>query len=275
LAAFKIAQIGYILLLDAMDAADPEYGTVMARAFARFQEMGLKTTVDVVSEDSDRFTRLVTPALRYVDYLILNEFEAGRTFLRCSVCDKIAANSPPGGPCPRSGCRGKMHRWAGPFAEENLNALMARTEYAPPLHPEEHSAAVTDEKRQAAEEGFSSGKPPRPNLLACTPTLEMGVDIGDLSSVLLCSIPPKPANYLQRVGRAGRRDVGFGPVPGCRVAKSSRKMGPRIRVGLLQRPRRCQPGPLKRGGSQAGRAQFAGQSRPVREANAHRKPWSC
>jgi hypothetical protein len=60
------------------------------------------------------------------------EFEAGRTFLRCSVCDKIAANSPPGGPCPRSGCRGKMQRWAGPFAEENLNALMARTESSNP-----------------------------------------------------------------------------------------------------------------------------------------------
>ncbi|GAK52108.1 PfkB domain protein [Candidatus Moduliflexus flocculans] len=78
-AGYKIAQIGYILLLDGMDAVDPEYGTVMARAFARFQQMGLKTTVDVVSEMSDRFTRLVTPALQYVDYLILNEIEAGQT----------------------------------------------------------------------------------------------------------------------------------------------------------------------------------------------------
>jgi sugar/nucleoside kinase (ribokinase family) len=78
-AGYKIAQIGYILLLDGMDAEDPEYGTVMAKAFARFQQMGLKTAVDVVSENSDRFTRLVTPALKYVDYLILNEFEAGRT----------------------------------------------------------------------------------------------------------------------------------------------------------------------------------------------------
>ena len=77
--AFKIAQIGYILLLDGMDAEDPEYGTVMAKAFAQFQRMGLKTAVDIVSENSDRFTRLVTPALKYVDYLILNEFEAGRT----------------------------------------------------------------------------------------------------------------------------------------------------------------------------------------------------
>ncbi|MDY0095450.1 MAG: carbohydrate kinase family protein [Candidatus Vecturithrix sp.] len=76
---YKIAQIGYILLLNGMDAEDAEYGTVMAKAFARFQKMGLKTAVDVVSENSDRFARLVIPALKYVDYLILNEFEAGQT----------------------------------------------------------------------------------------------------------------------------------------------------------------------------------------------------
>ncbi|NHX34805.1 hypothetical protein HA388_32885, partial [Escherichia coli] len=37
-------------------------------------------------------------------------------------------------------------------------------------------------------------------------TLEMGIDIGGLSSVLLCSVPPAQANYLQRIGRAGRKD---------------------------------------------------------------------
>lgn len=48
---------------------------------------------------------------------------------------------------------------------------------------------------------------PRPhslNLLSCTPTLEMGIDIGDLSATLPCSIPPKASSYVQRVGRAGR-----------------------------------------------------------------------
>jgi hypothetical protein len=53
------------------------------------------------------------------------------------------------------------------------------------------------------------GQEPAPwyeNLLSATPTLEMGVDIGDLSSVLLCSVPPNQASYLQRIGRAGRRD---------------------------------------------------------------------
>ena len=47
-------------------------------------------------------------------------------------------------------------------------------------------------------------KPGDPNLLSCTPTLEMGINIGDLSSLALCSVPPKPSNYLQRAGRAGR-----------------------------------------------------------------------
>ena len=43
-----------------------------------------------------------------------------------------------------------------------------------------------------------------PNLLTCTPTLEMGIDVGDLSSTMVCSVPPTATNYLQRIGRAGR-----------------------------------------------------------------------
>ena len=49
-------------------------------------------------------------------------------------------------------------------------------------------------------------KPWHPNLLSATPTLEMGINIGDLSTLILCSVPPEQANYVQRIGRAGRRD---------------------------------------------------------------------
>lgn len=42
------------------------------------------------------------------------------------------------------------------------------------------------------------------NLLTCTSTMEMGINIGDLSSTMLCSVPPTTASYLQRIGRAGR-----------------------------------------------------------------------
>lgn len=72
----------------------------------------------------------------------------------------------------------------------------------------EHTGLLTRDQRERLEQRFKA-KDPRPwyeNLLSATPTLEMGVDIGDLSSVLLCSVPPNQASYLQRIGRAGRRD---------------------------------------------------------------------
>jgi len=68
--------IGYILLLDSMDAQDSEYGTKLARTLARVKSMGIKTSVDVVSENSDRFSRLVIPCLKYCDHIIINENEA-------------------------------------------------------------------------------------------------------------------------------------------------------------------------------------------------------
>lgn len=75
----RIFHLGYLLLLDALDAPDKQYGTKAARLLAKAQNAGLKTSVDVVSEDSDRFSKVVTPALKYVDYCILNEIEAGKT----------------------------------------------------------------------------------------------------------------------------------------------------------------------------------------------------
>lgn len=75
----RIFHLGYLLLLDALDAPDKVYGTRAARLLAKAQEAGLKTSVDVVSEDSDRFSKIVSPALKHVDYCILNEIEAGKT----------------------------------------------------------------------------------------------------------------------------------------------------------------------------------------------------
>ena len=75
----RIFHLGYLLLLDALDENDSKFGTKAARLLASAQAAGLKTSVDVVSEDSDRFARIVSPALRHVDYCILNEIEAGNT----------------------------------------------------------------------------------------------------------------------------------------------------------------------------------------------------
>jgi sugar/nucleoside kinase (ribokinase family) len=70
--------IGYILLLDALDKEDPEYGTKMARLLRTAQSRGIKTSLDVVSEAGGRFKRLVPPALKYADYCIINELEAAQ-----------------------------------------------------------------------------------------------------------------------------------------------------------------------------------------------------
>ena len=75
----KIFHLGYLLLLDRLDAADAEYGTVASRVLHRARQAGCKTSIDVVSEDSQRFAQIVLPALRYVDYCIINEFELERT----------------------------------------------------------------------------------------------------------------------------------------------------------------------------------------------------
>ena len=75
----RIFHLGYLLLLDCLDELDAKFGTRAARLLAQAQDAGVKTSVDVVSEDSDRFARIVNPALKHVDYCILNEIEAGKT----------------------------------------------------------------------------------------------------------------------------------------------------------------------------------------------------
>lgn len=71
----------------------------------------------------------------------------------------------------------------------------------------EHTGLLDTDTRLSIEKGFIEGETAwAPNLISATPTLEMGIDIGDLSTLLLCSVPPEEANYVQRMGRTGRRD---------------------------------------------------------------------
>ena len=88
--------------------------------------------------------------------------------------------------------------WARRFSHGDLRRVI----------PAEHTGLLERSMREALEDRFKDKHPPPwyENLLSATPTLEMGVDIGSLSSVLLCSVPPNQASFLQRVGRAGRRD---------------------------------------------------------------------
>ena len=73
----------------------------------------------------------------------------------------------------------------------DLSGLIAR----------EHTAQVDPDERRKREEAFSEAKL---KLLYCSPTMELGVDISDLNAVMMRNVPPTPANYAQRSGRAGR-----------------------------------------------------------------------
>jgi ATP-dependent helicase YprA (DUF1998 family)/rubrerythrin len=75
-------------------------------------------------------------------------------------------------------------------------------EYSRFIRSEEHSAQQPSRKLKEYERLFEKSKI---NVLNCSTTMEMGVDIGGISVVEMNNVPPHPANYLQRAGRAGRR----------------------------------------------------------------------
>jgi ATP-dependent helicase YprA (DUF1998 family) len=69
------------------------------------------------------------------------------------------------------------------------------------LEAREHTAQVPSEERQRREDAFRDNKLP---VLFCSPTMELGIDISSLNVVGMRNVPPTPANYAQRSGRAGR-----------------------------------------------------------------------
>lgn len=76
--SLKIFHLGYLLLLDSLDMPDDTFGTRSARLLAQMRDQGFKTSLDLVSRKGDpRYQPLVLPALRHVDYLVINELEAG------------------------------------------------------------------------------------------------------------------------------------------------------------------------------------------------------
>lgn len=113
-----------------------------------------------------------------------------------------------GSPCLSGPCNGHMciaHNQGADYYGDLFNKGALER-----IRAEEHTGLLTREERESVEREFKSdgdsARPWYPNVLSCTPTLEMGIDIGDLSALVLCGMPPGQAQFLQRVGRAGRRD---------------------------------------------------------------------
>lgn len=137
--------------------------------------------------------------------------EAGGTVLKCDRCthqltaSTVERPSLEGMRCLNVGCTGVYV----PDARTGLAYYrdIYRNGEVQRIVAAEHTGLLARPHREALERRFiESERRCDPNLISATSTLEMGINIGDLSTVLLSSVPPATANFQQRIGRAGRRD---------------------------------------------------------------------
>ena len=119
----------------------------------------------------------------------------------CDVCGKTSMINCKG-MCTTLKCGGHLHPIThASLLKSNHYAKLYQSTLMQPLHIKEHTAQLGREEQQKYQEMFVNKEI---NALSCSTTFEMGVDVGDLETVYLRNMPPLPANYVQRAGRAGR-----------------------------------------------------------------------
>ncbi|WP_433615374.1 DEAD/DEAH box helicase [Dactylosporangium sp. CA-139114] len=158
-----------------------------------------------------------------IEALLLDDDDVRQAFVRCPVCFWEQTVHPAlleqwrDQPCPAYRCR--TGRLVAGDQPEGLGRHQRDRDYTRDYYRRlyreagtyqvvtaEHTGMLTRPQRERVERAFKSGDGFKaPNVLSCTPTLEMGIDIGDLSAVVLAALPRRPANYAQQTGRAGRR----------------------------------------------------------------------
>ncbi|MCP4289381.1 MAG: DUF1998 domain-containing protein, partial [Gammaproteobacteria bacterium] len=138
--------------------------------------------------DADRLRLTPTPANR-------------RGLYRCQTCRRGHSRPTPNMACLGWQCQGML--LFEPESQDDYDLGLLDQAFTM-VRSREHSAQVPTADREVLERLFK-GNAEQVNTLVCTPTLELGVDIGALDAVLLRNVPPLPANYWQRAGRAGRR----------------------------------------------------------------------
>ena len=125
-------------------------------------------------------------------------------WLRCSRCQRVSHGSSDL-PCPYPNCGGELQPINRELGFVNNYYHYVMTQPVIPLRVEEHTAQLDPDKGREYQEQFKRGEI---NVLSCSTTFEMGIDLGDLQAVVLNNVPPSVSNYRQRAGRAGRRAGG-------------------------------------------------------------------
>ena len=131
----------------------------------------------------------------------------------CDTCASIS-NYNIRGVCPRNNCPGTL-RHADEFRlKKNHYRILYENKNLPPtLTAEEHTAQIENQAARERQDAFKKGSI---HLLSSSTTFEVGVDLGDLDVVFLRNVPPEAFNYIQRAGRAGRRENSGLVVTYCR-----------------------------------------------------------
>ncbi|MEU6367481.1 DEAD/DEAH box helicase [Streptomyces sp. NPDC046931] len=183
-----------------------------------------------VRTSRDRQTRVYGLQPGHIEVRLLDDTVVNKAFVACEDCRWQQVVPPErrtrwyGHPCPRYRCKGRLTapQPGPPGAEAEVSRFGSFTQqrdytgdYYRRLYltggtfrvvTAEHTGMLSRPERERVERSFKAGTHyTDPNVLSCTPTLELGIDIGELSAVLLGSLPAGPANYVQRAGRAGRR----------------------------------------------------------------------
>ena len=122
-------------------------------------------------------------------------------FYRCKKCGKITAHNCLNH-CASVKCSGMLEPY-DPTEKLATNhyAKLYQSENMKPLYIKEHTAQLSRDQQTTYQKAFVDKKL---NALSCSTTFEMGVDVGSLETVYMRDVPPSPANYVQRAGRAGR-----------------------------------------------------------------------
>ncbi|MBW4720611.1 DEAD/DEAH box helicase [Saccharothrix obliqua] len=141
--------------------------------------------------------------VRRIDHTWLHLAPVDRPVHRCDLCRRITAFSVRD-VCPTLGCTGRLRPFTVPPVAEDDNhyRLLYTTMNPVPMVALEHTAQWTSQDAADIQQRFVNGQV---NVLSCSTTFELGVDVGELQSVVLRNMPPTTANYVQRAGRAGRR----------------------------------------------------------------------